>query len=377
MTNEVFENFNSQLINEKAESTEIVEKFIGTNLNYKHKINWSITRRLVIIHILALWGLLKILKGEVYSATIYWIFSIAHLSYIGSSIGVHRYYSHRSFKATPLLEIILIVFQTITGQDTVFRWATDHRLHHRYADTDADPHNVKRGFFFCYFGWLCVKRNKYVMELGRKVNTSDLMANKFVMFQKRYYLPLLLLVNASIAWVPVRYFDESWWNSVLVASFFRYAFQIHFTGLVVALSHSIGTRPYNKNLQAIDSWPLTILSWGDGGHNFHHVFPWDYKSAEGHNAISLVIWTFEKLGLASDLKTVPKETVKNIIKMVGDGTHPSFGTEEGKSLVTAVGPVHPLNPTYRNIKDPEIIVRVVGSKTIFGEDLVREERSVG
>jgi len=42
----------------------------------------------------------------------------------------------------------LTIFNTIAFQDCVIHWARDHRVHHKYSETDADPHNATRGFFF-------------------------------------------------------------------------------------------------------------------------------------------------------------------------------------------------------------------------------------
>lgn len=67
----------------------------------------------------------------------------------------------------------------------MFIWCRDHRLHHRYSDTDADPHNAKRGFFFSHIGWLMTKKHPYVIELGRKIDLTDLQADWMVMFQKK------------------------------------------------------------------------------------------------------------------------------------------------------------------------------------------------
>lgn len=68
----------------------------------------------------------------------------------------------------------------------MFIWCRDHRLHHRYSDTDADPHNAKRGFFFSHIGWLMTKKHPLVIQLGKKIDLSDLQSDWMVMFQKKY-----------------------------------------------------------------------------------------------------------------------------------------------------------------------------------------------
>jgi stearoyl-CoA desaturase (delta-9 desaturase) len=70
------------------------------------------------------------------------------------------------------------------------------------------------------------------------------------------------------------------------------------------------------------------MAFGEGWHNYHHVFPWDYKTAElgdyAVNLTALVIDFFAWTGLAYDLRTVPKESVHNRIIRTGDGSHSHF-----------------------------------------------------
>lgn len=70
-------------------------------------------------------------------------------------------------------------------QDSIFEWARDHRTHHKYADTDADPHNAERGLFYSHMGWLCVKKLPEVIEGGKRIDLSDLYKDPVVMFQKK------------------------------------------------------------------------------------------------------------------------------------------------------------------------------------------------
>lgn len=79
------------------------------------------------------------------------------ISGLGITAGAHRLWAHRSYKARFPLRVILMIFNTIAFQDAAMHWARDHRVHHKYSETDADPHNATRGFFFSHMGWLLVK----------------------------------------------------------------------------------------------------------------------------------------------------------------------------------------------------------------------------
>lgn len=65
-------------------------------------------------------------------------------------------------------------------------WARDHRGHHKFSDTDADPHNASRGLFFSHIGWTLVKKHPEVIRLGKTVDLSDLTSDPVLVFQKRY-----------------------------------------------------------------------------------------------------------------------------------------------------------------------------------------------
>lgn len=79
------------------------------------------------------------------------------------------------------------------------------------------------------------------------------------------------------------------------------------------------------------------MALGEGWHNYHHVFPWDYKTAElgdySANTTTAFIDFFSKLGWAYDLKTVSNDLIKRRAQRTGDGSHPVWGWND-KDLPT-------------------------------------------
>lgn len=104
---------------------------------------------------------------------------------MGITAGAHRLWSHKSYKAKLPLRALLMIFQTLAFQNHIFEWVRDHRVHHKFTDTNADPHNSRRGFFFSHMGWLMTKKHPDVKEKGASVDMSDLEADPVVMFQKK------------------------------------------------------------------------------------------------------------------------------------------------------------------------------------------------
>ena len=70
------------------------------------------------------------------------------IAVFGISAGIHRYFSHKQFKAGPLYEWIALYMVTLAGARSPIGWVGAHRIHHLYADTEKDPHSPD------YQGWL-------------------------------------------------------------------------------------------------------------------------------------------------------------------------------------------------------------------------------
>uniref|UniRef100_A0A914DV35 Uncharacterized protein n=1 Tax=Acrobeloides nanus TaxID=290746 RepID=A0A914DV35_9BILA len=104
---------------------------------------------------------------------------------MGISAGAHRLWAHRSYKAKWQLRLFLMICNCIGMQDSVIVWVRDHRCHHKWVETDADPYNIKRGFFFAHVGWLLMKKRAMVKEYGSKIDISDLTSDPILAFQHR------------------------------------------------------------------------------------------------------------------------------------------------------------------------------------------------
>lgn len=103
----------------------------------------------------------------------------------GITAGAHRLWAHKSYKAKWPLKCILVLANLIAFQNSIYEWVRDHRVHHKYTDTNADPHNSMRGFFFSHIGWLMLRKHPDIKRFGSKIDMSDLENDSFVMFQKK------------------------------------------------------------------------------------------------------------------------------------------------------------------------------------------------
>merc|ERR1711935_867440 len=93
---------------------------------------------------------------------------------IGVTGGAHRLWAHRTYKAHWTIRTFLMLMFSIANQGTIYHWARDHRVHHAKSDTEADPHDITRGFFYAHMGWLLLKKAKAVKIAGKEIDCADL-----------------------------------------------------------------------------------------------------------------------------------------------------------------------------------------------------------
>ncbi|XP_036192212.1 acyl-CoA desaturase [Myotis myotis] len=278
-----------------------------------------------LLHLGALYGIVLIPTCKVY--TWLWGFFYYIISALGITAGAHRLWSHRSYKARLPLRVFLIIANTMAFQNDAYEWARDHRVHHKFSETDADPHNARRGFFFSHVGWLLVRKHPAVKEKGGLLDLSDLKAEKLLMFQRRHYKPAVLLMCFVLpTLVPWYFWGETFQHSLYVATFLRYAIVLNATWLVNSAAHLYGYRPYDKNINPRENILVSLGAVGEGFHNYHHSFPYDYSTSEYRWHINLTTFFIDcmaALGLAYDRKKVSKAAVLAKIKRTGDGSYKS------------------------------------------------------
>ena len=59
----------------------------------------------------------------------------------GTTIGFHRYFTHRGFEARLPVKVALAILGCMTMQGPMTQWVTDHRKHHALSDKPGDPHS--------------------------------------------------------------------------------------------------------------------------------------------------------------------------------------------------------------------------------------------
>ncbi|XP_062510139.1 acyl-CoA desaturase-like [Corticium candelabrum] len=274
---------------------------------------WKNVAILSFIHLSAFYGLYLLLtrKCMLWTAIYLWVpYTIAGL---GITAGVHRLWSHRAYKASFGLRVFLMIANCMAMQTSIYEWSRDHRTHHKFSDTNADPYNSQRGFWFSHMGWVVRRKHPDVVRKGRGVDTSDLEADCVVTFQRKYYVVLALFFGMFVPSVIPLLWNESLAYSFLI-TMFRYAASLHQTWLVNSAAHMFGYRPYDKNIRPRENVFVSWVTIGEGFHNYHHTFPQDYRASEyGFSLLSFTTMFIDCcswLGLATACKPARKEMIK-------------------------------------------------------------------
>ncbi|RVE52654.1 hypothetical protein evm_002773 [Chilo suppressalis] len=239
----------------------------------------------------------------------------------GVTGGAHRLWSHRAYKAKWPLKVILAICYAAAGQNNIYNWVRDHRVHHKYSETTADPHDANRGFFFSHVGWLMMKKHPEVLKKGAKIDMSDITRDPLIQFHNRYFTVLKLVFCFALPTVvPVCFLGAGWYFTVM-SQCVRYMVTLNATWSVNSFAHLWGSKPYDRTIMPSENWGVSFMALGEGWHNYHHTFPWDYKAAElpyATNLTTVLLDMFAAIGWAYDMKVTPKALIKAVIENKGD-----------------------------------------------------------
>ena len=241
---------------------------------------------------------------------------------LGVTVGFHRYFTHRAFKAPRAVRVALAIVGSMALQGPITHWVADHRRHHAFSDRDGDPHSpwafgtspiaLIRGFWHAHMGWL-FDRNLTNAERF----APDLLADADIARVHRQFglwTAVTLLAPAVIGGLA------TWsWQGALTAFFWaglvRVSFLHHVTWSVNSICHMIGSRPFAARDRSANFWPLAILSMGESWHNLHHADPTCARHGVRRGQIDIsarLIWLLERFGWVHDVRWPTAKRLVNL-----------------------------------------------------------------
>ncbi len=226
------------------------------------------------------------------------------------TVGYHRLFSHLTFKAHWSVRLFTLIFGAAAFENSVLMWACEHRRHHKHVDHEEDPYDISKGFFHAHMGWLLFK----LQPDPPYDNVVDLQRDPLVMFQHRY----INLLAIGVSFLMPTLVGWAWGGTVaalgsfLLAGVARVVFVQHCTFFINSACHTLGSRPYSSRCSARDSWFLALFTFGEGYHNYHHEFQYDYRNGVKpwqFDPSKWIIWSLNMLGLAQALRRVPTQKI--------------------------------------------------------------------
>ncbi|GJL63949.1 MAG: hypothetical protein NPIRA04_26030 [Nitrospirales bacterium] len=222
---------------------------------------------------------------------------------LGITVGYHRLFAHRSFKCAKWVEMVLLIAGGMALQNSALKWASDHIRHHARCDEEEDPYNAKLGFWWSHCGWLFWKDTDPSQYDKYKTRLKQ---NPLVMWQHKNYIAVVV---AGLAFpFLIGFLHNGWIGGVscfLLAGVARTFFVLNSTFFINSICHLWGNQPHGTSDSSRDSWFVSLLTFGEGYHNYHHMYQTDYRNgAQWYNfdPSKWLIWTLSKFGFAYDLR---------------------------------------------------------------------------
>ena len=256
-------------------------------------LKWPTIIFMLVIHLLAgvalfpqfwSWGSVATLL------ILYWVTAC-----LGVTLGYHRLLSHRSFKVPQWLARFFATCGALSAEYGPITWSGIHRQHHKYSDTDPDPHDMNKGFWWSHIGWMFydVPAEKNVRKY-----TADLRQDPYFRWLDKWFLLLQIPLGLTLYLI-------GGWSLVLWGIPLRLAVVYHVTWLVNSATHTWGERPYDTEDNSRNNKWVAVLTFGEGWHNNHHAYPSSAKQGLQRGQIDLTwyhIVVLKKLGLARNIR---------------------------------------------------------------------------
>jgi len=198
----------------------------------------------------------------------------------GITLGFHRLFTHRSFRARRGLRIFLAVAGSLAAEGSLISWVSHHRRHHLYADKAGDPHSPYtdesgvgaqlRGLWHAHVGWFFSGVQSNPRRWSR-----DLLADPDLVVVSRLtplWIVLSLVLPFGIGWAVTRSIAGAL-LALLWAGGVRIALLHHVTWSINSLCHQWGKHPYETADRSGNISLLSVVSLGESWHNSHHAFP--------------------------------------------------------------------------------------------------------
>ncbi|MBI2178493.1 MAG: fatty acid desaturase, partial [Candidatus Tectomicrobia bacterium] len=317
----------------------------------ERRIQWGTVTIIGLIHV----GALLALRPDLYSTSGLVLFGVLYLmtGMFGVTMCYHRLLTHRSFQTHRWVEYFLTFCACQALQSGPISWTALHRIHHKEADDEPDPHSPLVSFLWAHMGWLFVDTPGASTHAEYSRFAKDLDRDPVQRFFDRYFFFLYLLTAALVyaAGELSGGLGLSWlvWGVLL-----RTVFLWHATWLVNSATHLWGYRNYTTDEDSTNNWWAALISFGEGWHNNHHADPRSARHGQRWFEVDvtyLVIRLLGRLGLAWQIMEPRKGVVARRVDIMVDTEALRLADERAREALRP-------EPVLHTQTDPTIPVEV-------------------
>jgi fatty-acid desaturase len=283
----------------------------------KYEIDFAILSWMIIAHGLAFWGLFHFSWGALAVGFGFYVLT----AMVGITLGFHRLLTHRAFKAPKWVERTLATCGVFALQGSPKEWVAHHRMHHAGVETDRDPHNARRGFWYSHMTWMFLINPEVDGDSLQRRYARDIIKDPYLNWLGTWYAQIGIQVAAGLLLLLFGGLDYMLWGI-----FVRLVWSYHVTWFVNSAAHKWGYRSFETDDLSTNCWWVGLLAFGEGWHNNHHAFPDIARASRRWWEIDVtwyVIWLMEKCGLAYAVRRPPQGFVYDKPKL-GIGATPSL-----------------------------------------------------
>ncbi len=278
----------------------------------RHRIDWVRCTPFILLHVACLAvflvGWSPVAVGVALALYVVRMFAITGF--------YHRYFSHRTFRTSRPMQLLMAVLGASAVQRGPMWWAAHHRHHHNHSDDPDDIHSPEQhGFWMAHMGW-------FMTEAGFQTNhrlVRDWAKFPELRFLDRFdwLVPAVLAAGCYglgvLLEVLVPSLGTSGWQMFVWAFLISTVACYHGTYTINSLAHTWGRRRFATKDDSRNNFILALVTLGEGWHNNHHHYPastrqgfywWEIDPT--YYGLKLMQW----LGLIWDLNAVPQRALE-------------------------------------------------------------------
>lgn len=248
------------------------------------------------------------------------LFGVMYFAHMfGITVGFHRYIAHKSFRTSRSFEAVLMIAGSLGAQGPLMFWTTTHRRHHRFSDSEGDPHSPNlhgagfrarlRGLWYAHMPWmLSDETSKWT------VFAPDVLRDRRLMYFHRTY-PIWVIAGLALPAAvdfAIAHTAMSAVTGLVFGGLARIFVANQAAWCVGSICHAFGGRPFDNEDRSANNWPVALFTFGEGLQNNHHAFPGSFRHGVVWWEPDLSGWLIAGLGKANvvwDLRQPDKAAI--------------------------------------------------------------------